>query len=120
MVYMFFVVKQKTAYEMRISDWSSDVCSSDLLETLGIGDAHVAQLVVQPLASDEHGDAIAAVAELDRGAQHHLLLALGKDDALRILARRLIGERQHRRRRIEPCAQAGAIDRKSTRLNSSH
>src|SRR3546814_3880024 len=27
-----FFVKQKTAYEMRISDWSSDVCSSDLLE----------------------------------------------------------------------------------------
>src|SRR3546814_1400675 len=26
-----FVFKQKTAYEMRISDWSSDVCSSDLL-----------------------------------------------------------------------------------------
>src|SRR3546814_6194678 len=26
----FFVFKQKTAYEMRISDWSSDVCSSDL------------------------------------------------------------------------------------------
>src|SRR3546814_6143596 len=26
----FFFVKQKTAYEMRISDWSSDVCSSDL------------------------------------------------------------------------------------------
>src|SRR3546814_10706371 len=30
-VYVFFF-KQKTAYEMRISDWSSDVCSSDLLE----------------------------------------------------------------------------------------
>src|SRR3546814_7522479 len=28
--FFFFVVKQKTAYEMRISDWSSDVCSSDL------------------------------------------------------------------------------------------
>src|SRR3546814_2838753 len=27
---MFFFVKQKTAYEVRISDWSSDVCSSDL------------------------------------------------------------------------------------------
>src|SRR3546814_3671075 len=26
----FFFFKQKTAYEMRISDWSSDVCSSDL------------------------------------------------------------------------------------------
>src|SRR3546814_5793841 len=29
-VMMFFFFKQKTAYEMRISDWSSDVCSSDL------------------------------------------------------------------------------------------
>src|SRR3546814_3694437 len=29
-VYVFFFFKQKTAYEMRISDWSSDVCSSDL------------------------------------------------------------------------------------------
>src|SRR3546814_5164661 len=28
--YFFFFFKQKTAYEMRISDWSSDVCSSDL------------------------------------------------------------------------------------------
>src|SRR3546814_6817479 len=28
----FFFFKQKTAYEMRISDWSSDVCSSDLTE----------------------------------------------------------------------------------------
>src|SRR3546814_6261314 len=31
MVVVFFFFKQKTAYEMRISDWSSDVCSSDLL-----------------------------------------------------------------------------------------
>src|SRR3546814_1944449 len=30
---MFFFFKQKTAYEMRISDWSSDVCSSDLFNT---------------------------------------------------------------------------------------
>src|SRR3546814_18838738 len=29
--YLCFFFKQKTAYEMRISDWSSDVCSSDLL-----------------------------------------------------------------------------------------
>src|SRR3546814_3968702 len=29
-VVFFFFFKQKTAYEMRISDWSSDVCSSDL------------------------------------------------------------------------------------------
>src|SRR3546814_11062258 len=29
---MFFFFKQKTAYEMRISDWSSDVCSSDVAQ----------------------------------------------------------------------------------------
>src|SRR3546814_9957624 len=29
-IFVFFFFKQKTAYEMRISDWSSDVCSSDL------------------------------------------------------------------------------------------
>src|SRR3546814_4750290 len=43
----FFFFKQKTAYEMRISDWSSDVCSSDL-ETdehhaVGKGASHVMQ-----------------------------------------------------------------------------
>src|SRR3546814_6521026 len=32
---VFFFFKQKTAYEMRISDWSSDVCSSDLVIVLG-------------------------------------------------------------------------------------
>src|SRR3546814_3371427 len=35
-----FLFKQKTAYEMRISDWSSDVCSSDLMVT------HNANLVI--------------------------------------------------------------------------
>src|SRR3546814_10043601 len=34
---VFFFFKQKTAYEVRISDWSSDVCSSDLLSLFGIG-----------------------------------------------------------------------------------
>src|SRR3546814_18732425 len=32
---IFFFFKQKTAYEMRISDWSSDVCSSDLASSEG-------------------------------------------------------------------------------------
>src|SRR3546814_10061169 len=32
--FVLFFVKQKTAYEMRISDWSSDVCSSDLTGTI--------------------------------------------------------------------------------------
>src|SRR3546814_5298151 len=37
----FFFFKQKTAYEMRISDWSSDVCSSDLDQQHGVAE-HVA------------------------------------------------------------------------------
>src|SRR3546814_16598343 len=40
---LFFFFKQKTAYELRISDWSSDVCSSDLLAH------HVDRDVLQPL-----------------------------------------------------------------------
>src|SRR3546814_990878 len=39
----FFFFKQKTAYEMRISDWSSDVCSSDLTQSGWGNDALVEQ-----------------------------------------------------------------------------
>src|SRR3546814_3221814 len=42
----FFFFKQKTAYEMRISDWSSDVCSSDLLDADG-GDAEALRQPVE-------------------------------------------------------------------------
>src|SRR3546814_1428045 len=38
-VCVFFFFKQKTAYEMRISDWSSDVCSSDLFDGRGAASA---------------------------------------------------------------------------------
>src|SRR3546814_8201623 len=36
---LFFLFKQKTAYELRISDWRSDGCSSDLATGLDLGDA---------------------------------------------------------------------------------
>src|SRR3546814_9846219 len=45
---MFFFFKQKTAYEMRISDWSSDVCSSDLFRRQDL-----AQLLLGGLAEPE-------------------------------------------------------------------
>src|SRR3546814_2422382 len=35
---VFFFFKQMTAYELRIRDWSSDVCSSDLFDPAGGGD----------------------------------------------------------------------------------
>src|SRR3546814_2809820 len=46
----FFFFKQKTAYEMRISDWSSDVCSSDLFHLWS-------WLSLQLIAGDEHPQA---------------------------------------------------------------
>src|SRR3546814_3906134 len=45
--YVFFF-KQKTAYEMRISDWSSDVCSSDLLVRLSAEELTQALNEVRP------------------------------------------------------------------------
>src|SRR3546814_21030132 len=56
-MYVFFF-KQKTAYEMRISDWSSDVCSSDLPGDLG---GHI--------GLELHQDHAAAAAAADRGAE---------------------------------------------------
>src|SRR3546814_9158094 len=55
----FFFFKQKTAYEMRISDWSSDVCSSDLAaQAIPLGLARADELV------DHHLRAVGEVAEL--------------------------------------------------------
>src|SRR3546814_4589571 len=42
---IFFFFKQKTAYELRISDWSSDVCSSDLNVLLWMGVAQIAGIL---------------------------------------------------------------------------
>src|SRR3546814_8285709 len=49
--FIFFFFKQKTAYEMRISDWSSDVCSSDLKATVSElgGGQRIRRPVVQAL-----------------------------------------------------------------------
>src|SRR3546814_8403942 len=61
-VMCFFFFKQKTAYEMRTSDWSSDVCSSDL-------DVHL-------VAGDETQEARAAARLGRRELQRHHDLAL--------------------------------------------
>src|SRR3546814_2193568 len=51
---LFFVFKQKTAYEMRISDWSSDVCSSDLSLLTAIGRDCVGALQFLTADDDDH------------------------------------------------------------------
>src|SRR3546814_7841858 len=58
MFIVFFLFKQKTAYEIRISDWSSDVCSSDL----------VYEVVLGLKASAKIGETTAFMVELDYAA----------------------------------------------------
>src|SRR3546814_6580765 len=70
MLDLFFVFKQKTAYEVGISDWSSDVCSSDLTPLSDASDCHLSLQITNvrrspkqlqsltsgtPLASVKHG-----------------------------------------------------------------
>src|SRR3546814_1516134 len=50
-----FFFKQKTAYEMRISDWSSDVCSSDPLGRLAHGQFLPSRVLLLPAVSAETG-----------------------------------------------------------------
>src|SRR3546814_9784903 len=58
----FFVFKQKTAYEMRISDWSSDVCSSDLRRRDRRSVLKDRQMDIRPIRNDD--DHRAAVDEI--------------------------------------------------------
>src|SRR3546814_5807303 len=70
--YVFFF-KQKTAYEMRISDWSSDVCSSDLWVFQHMAHADRAQ---QPLCHHLHrgrdGDEAAIAGDVDRSEERRV------------------------------------------------
>src|SRR3546814_4124806 len=64
-IFVFFFFKQKTAYEMRIRDWSSDVCSSDLTEAF----FRRAGITIEPVTLD-HGE-LARQAFLDFGKGRH-------------------------------------------------
>src|SRR3546814_15629832 len=92
----FFFFKQKTAYEMRISDWSSDVCSSDLghgIEKLArTRTRHGAEILDQLVAA--HADTAVVDAEC---------------------ARRLVGDQLDFQTRIV-AVQAGVLQRLEAQL----
>src|SRR3546814_10500907 len=75
-IFFFFFFKQKTAYEMRISDWSSDVCSSDLL-TIDVG---LQEYVAQRLAVEQ--SAAAVIMDVHRGDIYALSSSPGYDPNL--------------------------------------
>src|SRR3546814_10911346 len=127
--YRFFFFKQKTAYEMRISDWSSDVCSSDLRglhagappygvitadvqgDKLGgtwrrLTGSIIERICTQAGVAPDRIDS-ASLAALDTAAAAlpgggHISLYLTEQTKVLDLVQRL------------------ALDRKRTRLNSSH
>src|SRR3546814_4209078 len=119
LVFIFFF-KQKTAYEMRISDWSSDVCSSDL------GDP---RRLARPFDPTEHGGFAGfgknrafivgdlAVGNIVAPAFEHPRRAMVEENDRRLVGHRAIGVLVGVGNRGE---EAIGIDRKSTRLNSSH
>src|SRR3546814_10284045 len=119
LIFVFFF-KQKTAYEMRISDWSSDVCSSDL-------DRDRAR-ILELLRGDRIVDAI------DHRQESLLREHLGRRERFAHVRIERLRFAQHLELHEVPSARLArepqgadrvvgveaARDRKSTRLNSSH
>src|SRR3546814_2793707 len=135
----FFFFKQKTAYEMRISDWSSDVCSSDLGAANRQGD-----VIVDHQIGEEHQVSVpvsdAEGAFLAEAADQIRVDAFDAGFALFAPARHPFGDRpagrgihfhngmavaEIMRLSLQPteawlASRERPEDRKSTRLNSSH
>src|SRR3546814_3741966 len=99
-LFVVFFFKQKTAYEMSISDWSSDVCSSDLVD--------------QPIGLYRRGRVRDFASRRTRRGLRRRAGRRTRDQA----------DRAGRARFVAAGGGAAALrprsDRKSTRLNSSH
>src|SRR3546814_1276679 len=111
---MFLFFKQKTAYEMRISDWSSDVCSSDLF-------LHPFEDQAKQRAAAVHivrEEVVEMVANRALGQAR----GLGARQPVLGLALKLRVADEHRQHHLAAVEHVvgGDLDRKSTRLNSSH
>src|SRR3546814_8440066 len=124
----FFFFKQKTAYEMRISDWSSDVCSSDLLVVgrKGSGKSAVFFRVRDKISSSRRNIVLdlkpdgyqlvklkdRVLKAMDQGTQEHTITAFWHCVLILEIAKAALHLDKSTHRLDE--------DRKSTRLNSSH
>src|SRR3546814_6538290 len=121
---MFFFFKQKTAYEMRISDWSSDVCSSDLQQVLHLGEVlteghHLLARCTQ--FGNGRGDladrGVAGEAHAVHAQQHAFDAVVGA----RLVERaQQVAQLHFMHAGAAERAERAHADRKSTRLNSSH
>src|SRR3546814_3122121 len=104
--FFFFFFKQKTAYEMRISDWSSDVCSSDLHGNHSLvgnhGDA-VADCIkrVQIMCDEEYGKT--------QRALQFFRLVIESSSADRVQPRRRLVQKQEIRVKRQGTGQSGSF-----------
>src|SRR3546814_9070567 len=87
-----FFFKQKTAYEMRISDWSSDVCSSDLEANAAKGDHLGVGRRCLP------GQVQAVADEIGQILNDRILIIMGEDDGVTLLAQPV-----DLRAQVQPC-----------------
>src|SRR3546814_13203199 len=81
---LFFFFKQKTAYEMRISDWSSDVCSSDLNCAIILGPSYLHVTVAHGTAYDIAGKGTADPAMMLSAMRTAASLAAGRSEERRV------------------------------------
>src|SRR3546814_7031967 len=122
-VFVFFF-KQKTANEMRSSDWSSDVCSSDLVEATKFTEVGYVGRDVEQIARDLVEEAV----RLEKDRRREAVRAAAEEAAMERLLDALTGKgaseatRQSFRQRIREghLDDSEVEDRKSTRLNYSH
>src|SRR3546814_2028962 len=105
-VLCFFFFKRKTAYEWRISDWSSDVCSSDLPTTRAACRCHRAAVVDRRAGKRVH--AALVVGRIGR----HRGVVIGRADEAEP-QRSPLAPRRRQRRRVRRGATANSADRKS-------
>src|SRR3546814_4988881 len=126
MFVVFF--KQKTAYEMRISDWSSDVCSSDLhltAEVRRIGARRIAPRgAAEGVASQQTGKpampSFDIVSETDLNEVDNAIAGMQREIATRYDFKGSKCSIERKEAVLTIVADDDLKDRKSTRLNSSH
>src|SRR3546814_4979534 len=119
----FFFLMQKPAYDLRISDWISDVASSDLRAQQSPGEIRQGAVVAAPVRPD--GIAVLAVPfGASRGEVAELVAVRaeipGLGDQLHAGQYRVLAQRVEEHRTGVEAVAGAAEDRKSTRLNSSH
>src|SRR3546814_5059604 len=116
-VVFFFFFKQKTAYEMRISDWSSDVCSSDLTITWAVKDKLLAKEFKSAYSFEAQFDKL-----MQRANYNETKGIVVGPEFSRVFAEIIL--QRVDQKVIANLAVNGLVfnreDRKSTRLNSSH